>query len=126
VQLLLAFASGLFGALLITLVLVVYPKNDLTLSSGEGGYGARILLGGLISICVFVVLGGGTAVLGTSGAFAEGEANFLAFCAIGILAGMFSDRVANWLSARAETFFTAETKKKEKGAASDAGGTPAA
>lgn len=30
----------------------------------------------------------------------------LAFCAIGILAGMFSDKVANWLSDRAQIFVT--------------------
>jgi hypothetical protein len=105
VHILLAFVSGLFGALLVTLVLVVYPGNKLTLATG-GGYEARIFLGGLISICVFVVLGGGTAVLGTSGGFGDGEANFLAFCAIGILAGMFSDRVAQWLSGRADAFFS--------------------
>lgn len=101
----LAFVSGLFGGLLLTLVLVVYPKNGIVLSGG-GGFGARILLGGLISLCVFVVIGGGTAVLGTNGAFADGDANFLAFCAIGILAGMFSDRVASWLSQRADMFFS--------------------
>ena len=105
VQILLAFVSGMFGALLVTLVLVVYPKSDLTLSAGAG-FAARIFLGGLISRCVFVVLGGGTAVLGTSGGFGDGEANFLAFCAIGILAGMFSDRVAQWLSGRADAFFS--------------------
>ncbi|HYD23754.1 MAG TPA: hypothetical protein VEB68_03085 [Croceibacterium sp.] len=105
IHILLAFVSGMFGALLITLVLVVYPKTELRLSSGEGRYEARIFLGGLISICVFVVLGGGTAVLGTTEGFGSGEANFLAFCAIGILAGMFSDRVAHWLSSRADAFF---------------------
>ena len=105
-HILLAFVSGMFGALLVTLVLVVYPQNELKLSTGGGGYAARIFLGGLISICVFVVLGGGTAVLGTSGGFGDGDANFLAFCSIGILAGMFSDRVAQWLSGRADAFFS--------------------
>ncbi|MGL4543439.1 MAG: hypothetical protein ACRCUI_13085, partial [Polymorphobacter sp.] len=32
------------------------------------------------------------------------EANFMSFCAIGMLAGMFSDRVAQWMSARADMF----------------------
>ena len=105
-HILLAFVSGMFGALLVTLVLVVYPQNDLKLSTGGGGYAARIFLGGLISICIFVVLGGGTAVLGTSGGVGDGDANFLAFCSIGILAGMFSDRVAQWLSGRADAFFS--------------------
>jgi len=113
VHILLAFFSGMFGALLVTLVLVVYPGNTLKLSTGGGGYEARIFLGGLISICVFVVLGGGTAVLGTSGGFGEGETNFLAFCAIGILAGMFSDRVAQWLSGRADAFFSRERQKPD-------------
>lgn len=105
-QIILVFVSGLFGALLITLVLIVYPNTKLTLSSPGTDYGARILLGGLIAVCVFVVIGGGTAVLGTSDPIAEGDINFLAFCSIGILAGMFSDRVANWLSDRANNFFT--------------------
>jgi hypothetical protein len=117
VQILLAFVSGLFGALLVTLVLVVYPQSSLKLSSGGGTYGARIMLGGLISICVFVVIGGGTAVLGTAGSFAEGEANFLAFCAIGVLSGMFSDRVAHWLSERADTFFSQKDRGEVAGAA---------
>lgn len=104
-QILLAFVSGLFGSLLLTLVLIVYPNTDMKLGETGKGYGPRILLGGLISLCVFVVIGGGTAVLGTNNAFAGGESNYLAFCAIGILAGMFSDRVASWLSERADTFF---------------------
>jgi hypothetical protein len=37
----------------------------------------------------------------------QGTANSMAFCAIAILAGMFSDRVAAWLSARADSFFSA-------------------
>lgn len=104
-QILLSFFSGMFGGLLLTLVLIVYPKTDLRLSSPESSYGARILLGGLIAVCVFIVLGGGTAVLGTASAFAEGKANFMAFSAVSVLAGMFSDRVAHWLSERADTFF---------------------
>jgi hypothetical protein len=102
-QILLAFVSGMFGALLVTLILIVYPNFQLT--RVQESYGPRILLGGLIALCVFVVLGGGTAVLGTASAFANGEANFLAFCAICILSGMFSDRAAAWLSERAATFF---------------------
>ena len=105
VQILLSFVSGLFGALLVTLVLLVYPNTEFDLTSDKARYGARLLLGGLISLCVFVVLGGGTAVLGADDAFSKGEANYLAFCAIGILAGMFSDRVAHWLSTRASDFF---------------------
>ena len=108
IHIVLAFVSGMFGALLLTLVFVVYPGNGLKVTTSQGGYGARILLGGLISVCVFVVIGGGTAVLGTTSALAEGDSNFLAFCAIGILAGMFSDRVTVWLSERANTFFTSQ------------------
>lgn len=108
IHIVLAFVAGTFGALLLTLVFVVYPGNGLTVTTSQGGYGARILLGGLVSVCVFVVIGGGTAVLGASSALAEGESNFLAFCAIGILAGMFSDRVTVWLSDRANTFFASQ------------------
>lgn len=102
-QIFLAFFSGMFGALLVTLVLIVYP--NIKLSRLQERYGPRVMLGGLIALCVFVVLGGGTAVLGTASAFANGEANYLAFSAICILAGMFSDRVAAWLSERAASFF---------------------
>jgi hypothetical protein len=114
VQIVLAFVSGLFGALLVTLVLIVYPKTEFDLTSDKARFGARILLGGLISLCVFVVLGGGTAVLGSGNGFAAGDANYLAFCAIGILAGMFSDRVADWLSERANNFFRRRANDGER------------
>ncbi len=104
-QIVMAFFSGTFGALLLTLVLVVYPNSPLMLSRPGGNYGERILLGGLIAVCVYIVLGGGTAVLGTNNDFADDSANFRAFSAIGVLAGMFSDRVAQWLSKRAEVFY---------------------
>ena len=120
IHIVLAFVSGMFGALLLTLVFVVYPGNGLQLTTSQGGYGPRILLGGLISVCVFVVIGGGTAVLGATSALAEGDSNFLAFCAIGILAGMFSDRVTVWLSERANTFFTSQ----EGGAGGEPQGGP--
>lgn len=103
-QILLAFASGAFGALLITLVLVVYPNSQLQ-RSGSARVGPRIILGGMIAMCVYIVLLGGTAVLGASSSIAAAGTNYMAFCAIGILAGMFSDRVAFWLSDRADVFF---------------------
>ncbi len=112
-QILLSFFSGMFGALLLTLVLIVYPKTALDMTSPESSYGARIMLGGLIAVCVFIVLGGGTAVLGTASAFAEGKANFMAFSAVSVLAGMFSDRVAHWLSERADTFFATDKEPDE-------------
>ena len=104
-QIVAAFFSGMFGALLLTLVLIVYPNVNLGIATPGGDYGERILLGGLIAICVLIVLGGGTAVLGTGNPFADGSANVRAFSAIGVLAGMFSDRVAQWLSKSATTFF---------------------
>jgi len=102
-QIFLSFTSGLFGSLLLTLILAVYPNNDLRFAAGKG-YWNRILLGGLISVSVFVVVGGGVAVLGSRDTMSTGSSNYLAFCAIGILAGMFSDRVAKWLSDRAQLF----------------------
>lgn len=130
IHIVLAFVAGTFGALLLTLVFVVYPGNGLNVTTSQGGYGARILLGGLVSVCVFVVIGGGTAVLGASSALAEGESNFLAFCAIGILAGMFSDRVTVWLSDRANTFFASQGAAADDAAdpppADDAGQAPEA
>lgn len=110
-QIVSALVSGMFGALLLTLVLIVYPSSDLNFTRPGGNYGERIMLGGLIALCVLIVLGGGTAVLGTDNAFSQGTANVQAFSAIGILAGMFSDRVAQWLSARAITFFGDKAQK---------------
>lgn len=103
-QIILAFVSGAFGALLITLVLIVYPQNQLTFTRGTG-VEARVFLGALISLCVYIVLGGGASILGDNQAFDGGQANVMTFSAVGILAGMFSDRVAAWLSGRADMFF---------------------
>jgi hypothetical protein len=108
-QILLSAFSGAFGALLIILVLIVYPKTHLELTS-SADYGARMLLGGLIAVCVYIVLRGGTAVLGTSGGFDEAGSNYMTFCAVSVLAGMFSDRVASWLSDRANVFFKSEER----------------
>ena len=91
----LAFASGLFGALLITLVIFVYPENKYNFTRSES-YGGRILLGGLIALGVFVLLYSGVAVLG--GVETGNSQNLMAYAAIGILSGMFSDQAAGWLS----------------------------
>lgn len=91
----LAFASGLFGALLITLVIFVYPENKFNFTRSES-YGGRILLGGLIALGVFVLLYSGVAVLG--GVETGNSQNLMAYSAIGILSGMFSDQAAGWLS----------------------------
>jgi hypothetical protein len=111
-QILLAFVSGAFGALLVTLVLIVYPNTSFSLSAGQQTW-ARIFLGGLIAMCVYIVLLGGTAVLGSSVGIAPAGANYMAFCAIGILAGMFSDRVAYWLSDKADAFFKRQPQPEE-------------
>lgn len=103
-QVLLAFVSGAFGALLVTLVLIVYPNTKFDMTAGQETW-ARILLGGLIAVCVYIVLLGGSAVLGSSAGISAAGTNYMAFCAIGILAGMFSDRVAFWLSDKADAFF---------------------
>jgi len=94
----LAFASGLFGALLITLVIFVYPDSRFKFTR-SASYGGRILLGGLIALGVFVLLFSGVAVLGGSGTSGNSQ-NLMAYAAIGILSGMFSDQAAGWLSQR--------------------------
>lgn len=95
---LLATVSGLFGALLITLILFVYPDNRYKFTRTKSYYG-RILLGGLIALGVFVLMFSGVAVL--AGPNASGSAqNLIAYGGIGILAGMFSDQAAGWLSDR--------------------------
>jgi len=103
-QILLTFFSGLFGAVLVTLVLIVYPHTDFNITASKETW-SRILLGGLVALCVYIVLLGGTAVVGAGSGMSGAGTNYMAFCGIGILAGMFSDRVAFWLSARANTFF---------------------
>lgn len=100
-QIVLSFVSGLFGSLLVTLVLTVYPNNDLHFT-GSDSYWSRILLGGLIAVGVYIVIGGGLAVLSANNADPDGSTNFLSFCAIGMLAGMFSDKFAGWLSDNAQ------------------------
>jgi hypothetical protein len=94
----LATVSGLFGALLITLILFVYPDNRYKFTRTKSYFG-RILLGGLIALGVFVLMFSGVAVL--AGPNASGSAqNLVAYGGIGILAGMFSDQAAGWLSDR--------------------------
>lgn len=103
-QILLTFFSGLFGAILVTLVLLVYPRSQFDITASKETW-ARVFLGGLIALCVYIVLLGGTAVTGSSTGLSGAGTNYMAFCGIGILAGMFSDRVAFWLSDRANAFF---------------------
>jgi hypothetical protein len=103
-QFLLTFVSGLFGALLVTLILIVYPSNLIETADSARPV-TRTFLGGFIALCVYIVLLSGTAVLGSSNSGAGAGTNYMAFCGIGILAGMFSDRVAGWLSKQADEFF---------------------
>ncbi|WP_419254834.1 hypothetical protein ACN2C6_05205 [Caulobacter sp. ErkDOM-YI] len=107
-QILLAFMSGAFGALLIAQILIVYPENQLGLTKGEG-FEARIGLGGMVAVCVYIILGSGAVLLGDASSL-EGDANVMTFAGVGVLAGMFSDRVAAWLSERANFFFEARGK----------------
>ena len=106
IQILLSMFSGMFGAMLVALVILVYPNSDLAPSEGRG-YGARVILGGLIAICVYLLLGSGATMLGNNATTDVSSANVMAFCSVGVLAGMFSDRVAQWLSQQANAFFAA-------------------
>lgn len=92
-SILLAFAAGLFGALLITLVLFVYPNNKFAFTSSNS-FAGRMLLGGLIALAVVVLVFSGVAVLGD----ATDSQNQMAYAALGLLSGMFSDQAADWLS----------------------------
>ena len=114
-----AFSSGMFGALLITLVLYVYPDNRYSFTRSHS-FGGRILLGGLIALGVFVLLFSGVAVLGGSDNAAEGTHNVMAYSAIGILCGMFSDQAAAWLSGQAATLL----KQQQERQAEDGVGPP--
>jgi lipid-A-disaccharide synthase-like uncharacterized protein len=114
IRVLLSFFSGTFGALLITMVFVVYPSKLRERVSPKLYY-KRVFLGGLVALTVFIVLTGGASILGTSEVSTD-DANVMSFTAIGLLAGMFSDTVADWLSARAKTMFSAEEDDNEDGA----------
>ena len=120
-QIILSFTSGLFGALLLTLILVVYPNNDLEFVESDS-FWSRILLGGLISVGVYVIVGGGVAMIGPADAVASGGTNFMFFCAVGILAGMFSERVARFLSKRADIFLESDDQDKKRDTKSEPSG----
>lgn len=92
----LTFVSGLFGSLLINLILIVYPGNKFSIYEGER-FVQHVILGGLIAVAVYVVVGAGASVLAISGNTPTPN-NFLTFSAIGLFAGMFSDRAAKWLT----------------------------
>lgn len=90
-----SFTSGLFGAQLITLILVVYPGR-IPNAAKTDIYWTRLFVGGLVALGVFVMLFSGVAVLNASNGTAVAQ-NVMAYAAIGILSGMFSDRAAAWL-----------------------------
>lgn len=113
IHVMLSFFSGTFGALLITMVFLVYPSKLRERISAKLYY-KRIFLGGLVAVTVFIVLAGGASILGT-GQGAQVGTNFMSFTAIGLLAGMFSDTVADWLSARAKTMFKIEEEEEAEG-----------
>lgn len=106
VHVLLSFFAGTFGALLITMVFVVYPSKLRERVSARI-YQKRVFLGGLVALTVFIVLTGGASIVGTDEASDTGT-NVMSFTAIGLLAGMFSDTVADWLSARAKKMFSSD------------------
>ena len=112
IHVLLSFFSGTFGALLITMVFVVYPSKLRERVSAKL-YQKRVFLGGLVALTVFIVLTGGASILGTSEVSDDGT-NIMSFTAIGLLAGMFSDTVADWLSARAKTMFSSDDDDDKK------------
>lgn len=93
---LLTFVSGIFGSLLVNLILIVYPSNKIGLYDGQR-FLQHVILGGLIATAVYVVIGAGASVLSLSDTGASPD-TYLTFSAIGIFAGMFSDRAARWLS----------------------------
>lgn len=123
VHVLLTFFSGMFGALLITMVFVVYPSKLRERVSAKLYY-KRVFLGGLVAVTVFIVLTGGASILGGS-EVSTNDPNVMSFTAIGLLAGMFSDTVADWLSARAKTMFSSDDDDDKAGDDDPAVGRPA-
>lgn len=109
---LLAFFSGLFGALLIAMVFLVYPSKLRERVTADLFY-KRVFLGGLVGVTVFIMLAGGVSILDSEGGLQTGS-NFMSLSAISLLAGMFSDQVADWLSARAKQMFRVERAPDEE------------
>lgn len=120
IHVLLSFFSGMFGALLITMVFVVYPSKLRERVSTKLYY-KRIFLGGLVAVTVFIVVAGGASILGGTDSGQVGT-NFMSFAAIGLLAGMFSDLVADWLSDRAKTMFSSDREHDEPSRGGDEAG----
>lgn len=119
-QVLLALLSGCVGALLVALVLIVYPHNKISLGR-SANFEATLALGGLVAICIYLTLGAGSSVLGAPLAGADAaKVNVSALSFICLLAGAFSDQVADWLSNRATTLFLKQDRE-----GSDKGGKPA-
>ncbi|AYV46277.1 hypothetical protein CFHF_18080 [Caulobacter flavus] len=124
IQILLAISSGVFGSLLVTLILLVYPNNNFDISKSSE-FSGRLALGGLISLCVYMVLGAGSTIIG--GGFAglqAGDINVMGFAFACVLAGAFSDRVAAWLSNNAKEIFKIDTDAKVTSQAGTAGAEP--
>jgi hypothetical protein len=107
------FISGLFGSILFQLIISVYPEKKFR-DEKTSSFFSRTILGGAISVALFTVLASGIAVLGASEAFAGAERNILALASVGVLAGMFSNRAAGWLSSQANIFLREEDKTVEE------------
>jgi len=101
----LIFLSGLFGAVLFQIIVRVYPDNGLIRDHSDN-FVYRIVLGGAIAVALFVLLASGSALLGSAENLANANRNIYSLSSIGVLAGMFSNRVAAWLSARADMFLS--------------------
>jgi hypothetical protein len=114
-QLLLITVSGAFGAVLVLLIVIVYPDNQMKLTRGEG-YFARIALGAIVAIALYVILTSGVAVIQGAPALAGGT-NAMAFALVGLIAGAFANNVARWISERADTFLGLKEEPKRPGGA---------
>lgn len=101
-QLLLVTVSGAFGAVLVLLIVLVYPDNEISLARGEGFF-ARIALGSIVAIAFYVILTSGVAVIQGDPGIAS-DANVMAFALVGLLAGAFANKVARWLTNHSDSF----------------------
>ncbi len=110
IQFLLSYSAGALGALIITLIVVVYPGNASITAAGMHFY-PRVAVGGLVAICIYLVLGAGSSLVnsGLGGVDAD-KMNVMGLAFISVLAGAFSDQVAAWLANRASIFFAVAPK----------------
>lgn len=114
---LLVAIAGALGSLISILFFKVYPgssSNHLVANRGVGEFN-RVALGSMVSVAIFLAMGSTTLVLNPGSALSGGlGTNAVSLSFIGILGGVFSEKVATWLAGRVDGFLREPGKKPEE------------